>query len=231
MYTMLNTVLQQHRMLFLTGTDTEVGKTHVSCKLMEIAKHQQRLIFPFKPISAGTQHYNIDGNVETVNEDAYKLWCSADKAFEITDINPIVYDQPIAPHIAAKLSGRPLTFELLDQKWQKAADRFEHQVTNFLIEGAGGWLLPLNDSDLLSDWVAKEYIPVLLVVGVRLGCLNHALLTAQAIKASGCQLVGWVANFVEPETEVARENVEFLSHKLKTLYGVDCLLEVAFEPD
>ena len=84
-----------------------------------------------------------------------------------------------------------------------------------LIEGAGGWLLPLNDTQLLSDWVAQKKWPVIMVVSIKLGCLNHALLTAQAIEQSGCQLVGWIANFNHAETEIGRENLNFIKQKLQ----------------
>lgn len=226
---MSNTVFQQYPILFVTGTDTEVGKTFVSCKLIKSAKKQKRVVFPFKPISAGTGEYTVNGKSQIVNEDAFKLWQASDGNFELEDINPIVFDEPIAPHIAAKRSLRCLSFDLLDHHWQQTQNAIQHQVDNILVEGAGGWLLPLNDDELLSDWVAQQKLPVLLVVGIRLGCLNHAMLTAQAITASGCKLAGWVANFVEPETQVARENVNFLNQKLKKLYGIDCVMEVGFD--
>ena len=197
-----------HQRIFITGTDTEVGKTYCSSL---IVRHLNKLdldVFPFKPIAAGTE-YSQEFNQE-VNEDALALYDACKRKYSLSQINPITYAPPIAPHIAAELEGLKLDFALLDQELKKVKTLGQSQ----LIEGAGGWLLPLNEHQLLSDWVAKHQLPVILVVSIKLGCLNHALLTAQAIKASGCDLVGWIANFNHGETDIGRKNMEYIQSQL-----------------
>lgn len=210
----------QYKKLFITGTDTEVGKTYCASLMVKHLLDNSVEVFPFKPIAAGTRHYpDVKPLVkEQINEDAFCLWQAVQKRYSLTQINPIVFEQPIAPHIAAGLCGQTLDFERLDKEFSKVSQLGEVQ----LIEGAGGWHLPLNNSQLLSDWVAQQQLPVIMVVGVKLGCLNHALLTAQAIQSSGCKLVGWVANFIEGETDIAKQNVEFIKQKLNVplLYQV-----------
>lgn len=214
--------LTEYPAIFITGTDTEIGKTYCTSLLL---RHMNSLgidVNPFKPISAGVESHLLDGDGTELNEDAYRLWQASNKRYSLNDINPIVFKQPIAPHIAAEIEQRPLSFQQLDELLPKALSLAE--LT--LIEGAGGWHLPLNNQQLLSDWVAAKRLPVILVVGIRLGCLNHALLTAQAIKASGCQLVGWIANFVEGKGDVHLKNTQYLTQKLNDVYGIECLFEV-----
>ncbi len=214
--------LSKHDSIFITGTDTEIGKTYCSSLLVKHFLKSGISVNPFKPISAGVNEAMTDESGMPVNEDAFELWHASGKQFSINEINPIVYKHPIAPHIAAVIENKPLGFAQLDEVLPAALALADMT----LIEGAGGWLLPLNNEQLLSDWVASHNMPVVMVVGVKLGCLNHALLTAQAITASGCELVGWVANFVEGETEISRKNVEFLTQKLKALHNAPCLFEV-----
>jgi dethiobiotin synthetase len=187
-------------------------------------------VFPFKPNSAGVkEHINLtvkgselnstNGHkvnrtgghlVVKANEDTVSLWNAVQARYSLEQINPIVFKQSIAPHIAAKLENQVLGFERLNKVFSDVATLGDVQV----IEGAGGWHLPLNDTELLSDWVALKKLPVVLVVGIKLGCLNHALLTAQAIEQSGCDLIGWIANFIDGSDDIADENVAFLQQKL-----------------
>lgn len=197
-----------HQRIFITGTDTEVGKTYCSSLIVQHLNQADLDVFPFKPIAAGTE-YSKEFNQE-VNEDALALYDACKRKYSLPQINPITYAPPIAPHIAAELEGVKLDFALLDQELKKVKTLGQSQ----LIEGAGGWLLPLNEHQLLSDWVAKHQLPVILVVSIKLGCLNHALLTAQAIKASGCDLVGWIANFNHGETDIGRKNMEYIQSQL-----------------
>lgn len=197
-----------HQRIFITGTDTEVGKTYCSSLIVQHLSQADLDVFPFKPIAAGTE-YSQEFNQE-VNEDALALYDACKRKYSLSQINPITYAPPIAPHIAAELEGGKLDFALLDQELKKVKTLGQSQ----LIEGAGGWLLPLNEHQLLSDWVAKHQLPVILVVSIKLGCLNHALLTAQAIKASGCDLVGWIANFNHGETDIGRKNMEYIQSQL-----------------
>jgi len=217
----IDTLTKLPQKFFVTGTDTEVGKTYCSSLLVRYFQEQMgESVFPFKPISAGVD-VRISATEKSINGDAFELWKACNEAFSIDQINPIVFEQPIAPHIAAIIENRELNSELLDKALKKipTADRV-------LIEGAGGWLLPLNETELLSDWVANHKIPVVLVVGIKLGCLNHSLLSAQAIQVSGCKLVGWIPNFIDGETEIGRENVNYLKKQFMALYSAPCLFEV-----
>jgi dethiobiotin synthetase len=213
----LNQLFNQHKKLFITGTDTEVGKTYCVSLMVKYLLGKRVDVFPFKPIAAGTQHCIELANLELnkvmnaqVNEDALCLYNAVQKRYTLSQINPIVFEQPIAPHIAAKLEKQSLDISRLDNEFKQV----EHLGDVQLIEGAGGWHLPLNDSELLSEWVAEQGLPVIMVVGIKLGCLNHALLTAQAIEQSGCKLIGWIANFIDGDSPVAKENALFLKQKL-----------------
>ncbi|MDA8621647.1 dethiobiotin synthase [Psychrosphaera sp.] len=214
--------LTEYQSLFITGTDTEIGKTYCTSLLLRFMMKMGVDVNPFKPIAAGTEAHLLDGEGHPVNEDAFRLWQASNKRFTMDQINPILYKQPIAPHIAAELEDDELNKQRLDLLLPSALGLAE--LT--LIEGAGGWHLPLNNDELLSHWVAEHKIPVILVVGVRLGCLNHALLTAQAISSAGCEIVGWVANYLEGKSNIHIKNVDYLKQKLLANYGVDCLFEV-----
>ncbi|GFD69612.1 dethiobiotin synthase [Alteromonas sp. KUL106] len=233
---------------FITGTDTEVGKTYVTCQLLKAAQKASLGAIGYKPIAAGCEQ--IDG--EWVNEDALNIQkaCSkirANKAIKITDnnalesaneksdesgqtlplhqidesgqtlplhqINPIALKPAIAPHIAALEEGVALTFESVAQGLDVLNT---YQPDILLMEGAGGWRLPLTVGDeftptyYLSDVVKTLKMDVILVVGMRLGCLNHALLTAEAIRADGLTIKGWVANDITGNMTRYEENLRSL---------------------
>lgn len=202
----LSEFIKHNPYFFVTGTDTEVGKTYCSSLMIKAANTLKQTIQPYKPIAAGAEL--VSGIL--VNEDAQALYEASNGQFPLTTINPLTLAQPIAPHIAAKQAGLELTINTLNHDLSKHVSG----DSPCLVEGAGGWLLPLNEQQLMSQWVAEKKWPVVMVVGVKLGCLNHALLTAQAIDASGCKLVGWVANFIEGETGVSRQNVEYLESQI-----------------
>jgi dethiobiotin synthetase len=209
--------LEAYPAVFITGTDTEVGKTYCTALLMKHLIKEAIDVNPFKIISAG-----IDPKTG-VNEDAQVLYEACDKRFSIHQINPIVFAPPIAPHIAAKQVGQTITFNQLDKEFDQAT-----ALTKLtLVEGAGGWHLPVNDEQLLSEWVGKKNMPVILVVAIRLGCLNHALLTAEAIQNSGCQLIGWVANFVdEKPNAVSLENLRYIEAQFEKRFNANRLFTV-----
>jgi dethiobiotin synthetase len=205
---------------FVTGTDTEVGKTYCSSLIIKAIIKSGKSVFPFKPIAAGVD-LNQHINSEPVNDDAYQLWLACGQRFSIEQINPILLPQAIAPHIAAEIEGQVLDYNRLDQALS--------QIPNeqyCLIEGAGGWHLPLNTSQLMSTWCVDKGLPVIVVVGIKLGCLNHALLTCGSIIHSGAHIIGWIANFIEGETEIGRKNVDYLQTKLKQEFQIDKLAEV-----
>lgn len=192
---------------FVTGTDTDVGKTICCQALLLAAKKQKLSTVAYKPIAAGCKQ-TADG---LRNEDALILQknCTLNLPYEA--INPIAFKPAIAPHIAAELENSPIDINILC----KGLKNLQRQDADLLIvEGAGGWFLPLNNKLCLSDWVIKENLPVILVVGMKLGCLNHALLTYQAIINSGLKVVGWIANNLQKEMPYYQQNVELLTSKI-----------------
>lgn len=207
--------------VFITGTDTEVGKTFCTALMVQKLISSGYSVFPFKPIAAGVDEGLIVEN-EAVNEDAYQLWLACHRNFSIKQINPILLPQAIAPHIAAEIEHQTLNFQRLDAVYD-AIPTAQFQF----IEGAGGWHLPLNNKELMSDWVINHKIPVILVVGIKLGCLNHALLTAEAIYKGGGNIVGWIANVLEGENDIGRKNIEYLDHQLKQRFAIRKLFEVS----
>ncbi|MBU2882212.1 dethiobiotin synthase [Psychrosphaera sp. B3R10] len=205
---------------FVTGTDTEVGKTYSSALIVKALIQGGHSVFPFKPVAAGVEP-SLVVNGKAVNEDAYHLWLACNKVYSLDQINPILYQQPIAPHIAAELENKVLDASLLSLLSSKVPG-----AEYTLIEGAGGWHLPLNNEELMSEWVVNEKLPVLLVVGIKLGCLNHALLTAESIINSGGAVIGWVANFIDGETDIGRKNVEYLQTQLTKRFNISKLFEI-----
>ena len=200
------------RTLFVTGTDTGVGKTRTVCALLHAARGQGLDACGYKPVASGCAK-TASG---LRNDDALALQAlsAGDETYEA--INPYAFEPAIAPHLAARAVQRPVIIEVLDAAHAQLAARHERIV----VEGAGGWHVPLNDETCFSDWVATRQWPVLLVVGLRLGCLSHALLSAEAILRQTA-LVGWVANVLPPAQAYWQDNVEDLRRRLPApLWGV-----------
>jgi dethiobiotin synthetase len=190
--------------VFITATDTDAGKTYVSALLLRALKASGLRVLGLKPIAAGV---DADGR----NADAKILQAVSDGSPAYELINPIVLAPPVAPHLAAAQVGLQLDVRLLDQHLQQTANA---EVDVRLIEGAGGWLLPLSADEYLADLVMSQQLPVVLVVGMKLGCLNHALLTARELQRSGVQVLGWVANCVDPAMMLREENIADLTARL-----------------
>lgn len=203
---------------FVTGTDTGVGKTLVSCVLLEACKQQQLRTLALKPLAAGCD--TVSGELR--NDDAVQLMQHMTEAMPYEQVNPFALQAAIAPHIAAKQEGRRLLVSriagLVRGALMQPAD-----VT--LVEGAGGWYVPLNAQETLADLVRELQLPVILVVGMRLGCLNHALLTARAIQSNGLKLAGWVANCIDPDMPVLQDNID----TLRTSLSAPCLGVIPFQ--
>ena len=195
------------RNYFITGTDTDVGKTFVTGAMLAYLKRQDVSALGFKPISAGCA---VTAN-GLENEDAKIIQRFSGVDVPLDVINPIAYEPPIAPHIAAQLQNETISFARLDKGWQALQ---QHHADIYFVEGAGGWFLPLNHQHSLNQWVEQQQFKVILVVGVKLGCLNHALLSAETIKAQGLELAGWVANIIDPNTAYIDENIATLSERL-----------------
>jgi dethiobiotin synthetase len=192
--------------IFITGTDTDVGKTFVSCLLLQAFNDSGLKTFGLKPIASGCEENKIG---ELRNQDALLLQCNASikKTYEL--VNPIAFKNPIAPHIAADGTNINLTKDIVCRAIMRS---IQNDVDINLIEGVGGWAVPLNNIELFSDVVIELKIPVILVVGIKLGCLNHALLTYHNILANSGALVGWVANCLDPDTLSIKENIETLKN-------------------
>lgn len=189
--------------LFVTGTDTEIGKTYIAVGLVHYFNQKGLSTIGLKPVASGC---TFEGN-RLINRDALKLQKAASVNLPYHMVNPFSFEPAIAPHIAA-LDGQ--TNLSINRLTNACVNAFETRADVAIIEGAGGWMTPLNEQETLADFVSHMDFSVILVVGMRLGCLNHALLTYQSIKHSGCKVRGWVANCIEPNMEVFKDNLETL---------------------
>ncbi|WP_163936244.1 dethiobiotin synthase [Paraferrimonas sp. SM1919] len=193
-------------MYFVTGTDTDAGKTLVSSGLLHLAK-QQGSTLGIKPIASGCEW--IDNRLS--NADARSLINESTIALDYQQHNPFSFEPAIAPHIAAIEAGVDLTLASIDAALPKAA---MGQADFCLVEGAGGWQLPINGTEYLPTLVLDNQWPIILVVGMKLGCLNHALLTQQVIEAQGGKVVGWVANRVDKNMSRFEDNLKHLQQAI-----------------
>lgn len=192
---------------FITGTDTDVGKTTVAAGLLFAAREAGLTTAAGKPVASGCEATSKGLR----NADALALMAECSIPLTYNEVNPVAFEPAIAPHIAAREVGVTLTVNSLLVPMQAILDK---QAQFTLIEGAGGWRVPLSGQDSLSDLAQALNLPVILVVGVRLGCISHALLTAEAIARDGLQLAGWVANIIDPKTSRLEENLATLAERL-----------------
>ncbi len=192
---------------FITATDTDAGKTFVATALVKALVNTGKTVAVYKPISAGCEV--IDG--ELINEDAFLLQQVANSNQSISNVNPIAYEEPIAPHIAAAKSNQSITVEDVLQHYANVTS-LNADIT--LTEGAGGWRLPLGNGKYLSEFVQQSDQKVILVVNMKLGCLNHAILTYETILADGLECIGWVANTFEGMNYL-EENITELTSLIK----------------
>lgn len=188
---------------FVTGTDTEVGKTHVTCALLRATQQLGLTAIGMKPVAAGV---DADGH----NGDVVRLRAASSVQLPLEWVNPFLYAPAIAPHIAAQEADRPIDMESIKQ----ALDKLRPLADVIWVEGVGGFRVPLGDAHDTADLAEYLGLPVILVVGMRLGCLNHALLTAEAITHRKLHLAGWVANQIEPAMERFAANVASLQSRL-----------------
>jgi dethiobiotin synthetase len=214
---------------FVTGTDTEVGKTHVSAALLHALGARGLTVAGYKPVAAGTVP-SADG--QRVNEDVQRLHAASTlRPLAPEEVGPCVFDTPCAPHIAARIEGRALRpAELL-----AGAARLGTRADAVVVEGVGGFCVPLVEPGDDPAWpggfdsadlAVQLGLPVILVVGMRLGCLNHAQLTAQAVLARGLRLAGWIANAMQPEGPHHAANLAALRWRFDERLGVPCLGEL-----
>jgi dethiobiotin synthetase len=214
--------------IFITGTDTDVGKTFISCCLLELFQRKKATVSAVKPVAAGCEF--SDGQL--VNQDALLLQQSMQYPTDYQTVNPIALEPAIAPHIAAQEIGLEISVKSLQQVCNLA----QYTTDLLLVEGAGGWLVPLNASETLADFAAAESLDVVLVIEIKLGCISHALLTIQSIRSKGLRLVGWVANKVDRDMPVVHQNIQTLKEAIDApllgqvpLLGADKTIQQACE--
>lgn len=198
---------------FITGTDTECGKTVITLGLMRVLQSAGLSVNGMKPVAAGA----VRTAAGLINEDAQRIQRQCSIQMEYGLINPYIFEPPIAPHLAARGSGVRIDIRVIVDCYLKLAQ----SVDRVLVEGVGGWMVLLGDSTLLPDLALALDLPVIIVVGMRLGCINHSLLTLNAINASGCRLAGWVANSVDPQMAEFDGNLQTLQQRIEApLLGV-----------
>ena len=201
---------------FLTGTDTEIGKTHIACALLERARLLGLRATGLKPVAAGIE---ADGE----NDDVRRIRQASNVALPAPIRNPYGFAPPIAPHLAAAQAGVEIDFARIAASLSNAQQHADFVV----VEGAGGFCIPLGPDQTSADLAVALQLPVILVVGLRLGCLNHALLTAEAITRRGLVLAGWVGNHLATPMSHAAENMT----TLRALLPAPCLGEVSWRDD
>lgn len=191
---------------FITGTDTGVGKTLIAAALIERFVQSGLATVGMKPIAAGARMVDR----QMMNEDVEQLIAASNVDAPLMHINPYVFEPAIAPHIAAKQAGIDVSMDRIITAFHALSECADLVV----VEGAGGFLVPLNDTEDMADLASALALPVILVVGMRLGCLNHTLLTVASIKSKGLQLAGWVANGVQPAMENFDDNLQSLKQRI-----------------
>ncbi|MBP7370990.1 MAG: dethiobiotin synthase [Arenimonas sp.] len=202
--------------IFVTGTDTGIGKTVVSCAIIHAMKHSGKSVAVMKPVASGCDLVN--GHWQ--NEDALALMQASETHVDYALVNPYALPLATAPQIAAREAGVVLDLDVIERAFQAVQSGVDFMV----VEGVGGWLAPLSDTLDQADLVARMQLPVVLVVGMRLGCINHARLTEHAIQASGFSLLGWVANQCDPTFDVTSDYFLALSAVMKS----PCLAQLPF---
>ena len=194
--------------IFITGTDTDVGKTYISTRLLTTLNLLGYQTVGLKPIASGC----IKRHGTLLNEDALALQQAASRKLPLSTLNPYQFLLPIAPHIAANKQGIVLTSQTLQDKLTTGLTT---QCDIRIIEGAGGWLLPLNERETMADFVSINHFAVILVVRIKLGCLNHALLTAHAIQHTGLPFLGWIGNCMDEDIPMLHEQIDTLLNWLR----------------
>ena len=201
---------------FVTGTDTGVGKTLVACALLHALAARGLRVAGMKPVAAGADR----GPAGLVNDDVERLLAAGSVAVPRTLVNPYRFVPPVAPHLAAREAGCEIELERIVGAYQYLA----RMADTVVVEGAGGLLVPLNAREDMAHLAQRLALPVIVVVGMRIGCLNHALLTVEAARARGLELAGWVANHIDPAMERAAENGEALAARI----AAPCLARIAY---
>lgn len=192
--------------IYVTGTDTGVGKTLASCALLHALRADGRRAVGMKPVASGCER--VAGAWR--NDDALALQLASEPRPDYADVNPYALPQPLAPELAARDAGLVVQARPLLAAYARLAARADVVV----VEGVGGWAAPLAAELMQADLARALRLPVLLVVGLRLGCINHAILSARAIAADGLELAGWIASAIDPDMQRADDNMALLAARL-----------------
>lgn len=201
---------------FITGTDTDVGKTYIASALVRHFVQQGLQAVGMKPVAAGAEMMN--GRL--LNSDVAALIKAGNVDADLALINPYVFSPAIAPHIASEQAGVSVSIDNI----QQAFNALQAKADVVVVEGAGGFRVPINREQTMADLAIQLNLPVIMVVGIRLGCINHALMTAGSIKATGLNLVGWVANRIDPNMPAIKENIA----TLKAMIKAPCIADLAW---
>ncbi|MGB1091700.1 MAG: dethiobiotin synthase [Oceanobacter sp.] len=214
---------------FVTGTDTDAGKTLISSALLAYGQQKGLSTFGLKPVAAGCE---LNDNQQWINEDALLHQTLSFPPHDYALHNPVALQAAIAPHIAAEQEARPLQLSELASQCLHSLNSSQAELQ--IIEGAGGWLVPLNNNNSMADLAVELSkdgpMEVILVVGLKLGCINHALLTLESIQQRGLKLAGWVANSLSPDMEVEADNLNYLTNQFEQ-QGIARLGHVPFIAD
>ena len=208
---------------FITGTDTGVGKTWFTVAFMGALKRKGLSVMGMKPIATGAE--KTKGRL--INEDAKLILQNCSQMVSYNLVNPFVFELPSSPHVAAKHQGTVIDLDQIIKNYH-----FLKSMCDVLVvEGVGGWRTPITDEHSLTDLVSKLNVSVILVVGMRLGCINHAILTAEAIKADGLNLCGWASNHLDRVYSNSEETIKTLKKQLDCPHIGDLLYNSDFDPD
>jgi dethiobiotin synthetase len=200
-----------NRSVFIAGTDTGIGKTHAACTLLHALRAAGYTACGMKPVASGC----METPEGLRNDDALALQVASSALLPYPLINPVALRDPLSPHLAAAHDGIEISLAPLHRAFEQLVGNHRRVV----VEGVGGWLVPLAPGLFAADIARQWRLPVILVVGLRLGCLNHALLSARAIEADGCRLLGWIGNCIDPDMAAPEENLA----TLRELVPAPCL--------
>lgn len=207
---------------FITGTDTGVGKTFVTCALLHAFAAQGQRVVGMKPVASGChqQHGKL------VSEDVEQLLAASNVALPQDLVNPYTFEPPIAPHIAAARAGVEISIPHILQCFEQ----LQQHADTVIVEGVGGFCVPLNDREDTADLALRLNLPVIMVVGLRLGCINHALLTAEVIYQKGLILAGWVANHTGWEFTQGNDELLEMTTALEQRLGAPLICQLPYQP-
>lgn len=219
------------RFVFITGTDTDCGKTFIASSIIKGLSGKEIPTIGFKPVASGASDSSsrpecsrVDvASQQLVNSDALALYLASTLKPPYHVVNPYCFAPAIAPHVAAQEAGVKVTAQALNAHLGHLTKAYPQHTTQqpvraevAIVEGAGGWAVPLNDNETIGQWAAEQGMGVILVVALKLGCINHAMLSVAAIEASGAKLLGWVANQVSPQPmQRQQQTLQYLTQQIK----------------